>query len=69
MVSSLWSVQDESTSELMQSFYRNLFSEDMGRHEALRAAQLEMLARQRNEHEGLTDPATWGAFVLDGEWR
>ena len=68
VVSSLWSVKDESTSELMQSFYENLFFEGMGRHEALRSAQLEMLQKNRREH-GVGVPSTWGAFVLDGEWR
>jgi CHAT domain-containing protein len=68
VISSLWSVKDESTSQLMQAFYRNLFFEGMGRHEALRAAQLEMLARNRAEH-GTGLPSTWGAFVLSGEWR
>ncbi len=68
VISSLWSVKDESTSELMQSFYANLFFKGMGRHEALRAAQLEMLQRNRMEH-GNALPSTWGAFVLSGEWR
>lgn len=68
VVSSLWSVQDERTGELMRSFYRKLFSGDMGRQEALREAQLEMLASNRSDH-GADLPSTWGAFVLSGEWR
>ena len=68
VVSSLWSVEDESTSELMQGFYRNLLVAGMGRQEALRAAKLEMLDRNRREH-GEALPSTWGAFVLSGEWR
>jgi CHAT domain-containing protein len=52
----------------MQSFYTNLWRKKMGRGEALRAAQLEMLARNRAEH-GDALPSTWGAFVLSGEWR
>ena len=68
VISSLWSVKDESTSVLMQSFYANLFFKGMGRHEALRAAQLEMLNKNRRRHgDGM--PSTWGAFVLSGEWR
>lgn len=61
-------MKDESTSELMQSFYANLWRKGLGRAAALRAAQLEMLAKNRAEH-GDTLPATWGAFVLSGEWR
>jgi CHAT domain-containing protein len=40
----------------------------MGGAEALRAAQLEILATNRREH-GEALPSTWGAFVLSGEWR
>lgn len=68
VISSLWAVKDESTSKLMQDFYVNLLSKDMGRHEALRAAQLAMLQKNRAEH-GKALPSTWGAFVLSGEWR
>ncbi len=68
VVSSLWSVKDESTAELMRDFYKNLWLVGMGRHEALRAAQLAMLASNRMEH-GDALPSTWGAFVLSGEWR
>jgi CHAT domain-containing protein/tetratricopeptide (TPR) repeat protein len=68
VISSLWSVKDESTSELMQSFYSNLFFKGMGQHEALRTAQLAMLQQNRTEH-GAALPSSWGAFVLSGEWR
>jgi len=68
VISSLWSVKDESTSELMQVFYRNLWQKGMGKSEALRQAQLDMLDENRREHgNGL--PSTWGAFVLSGDWR
>ncbi len=68
VVSSLWSVKDTSTSELMQLFYENLWLKKQGRAEALRNAQLEILAKNRaGEHDPL--PSTWGAFVLSGDWR
>ncbi len=68
VISSLWSVKDEATSDLMTMFYQNLWLKKMGKLEALRTAQLEMLKRNRAEYgEGL--PSTWGAFVLDGDWR
>jgi CHAT domain-containing protein len=68
VVSSLWSVKDRSTSELMQRFYENLLVRKQGRAEALRNAQLALLARNRvTERHAL--PSTWGAFVLSGEWR
>ena len=68
VISSLWSVPDQSTADLMDLFYRNLWQRGMGRHESLRAAQLELLERNKASGRG-ADPASWGAFVLDGDWR
>ena len=68
IISSLWSVHDESAAELMRDFYKNLWVKSMGKGEALRQAQLSMLQRNRAEH-GAPLPATWGAFVLSGDWR
>jgi len=69
VISSLWQVKDESTSELMQMFYENLWLEDMGTHAALRRAQLDMLNANRRANANDPRPSTWGAFVLDGDWR
>ncbi len=68
VISSLWKVRDDSTQELMERFYENLWLKKMGKLEALRQAQLWMLERNRKE-DGVGLPSTWGAFVLDGEWR
>ncbi len=68
VVSSLWSVKDRSTSELMRRFYENLWLEKQGRAEALRNAQLEILEKNRAEERDSL-PSTWGAFVLSGDWR
>lgn len=68
VVSSLWSVPDESTARLMEAFYQRLLVDGLPRHAALRATQLELLARNRAEEESAL-PGTWGAFVLSGEWR
>jgi CHAT domain-containing protein len=69
VISSLWSVKDRSTNLLMQSFYERLWLRGQGTLEALRGAQLEMLKRNRIENEGDGLPSTWGAFLLDGDWR
>jgi len=69
VVSSLWSVDDRATSRLMQDFYRGLWVDGKPKLEALRTAQLAMLRRNRAEHGGEARPSTWGAFVLDGDWR
>jgi CHAT domain-containing protein len=68
VISALWSVKDDSTSELMQDFYEKLWLEGLGKAEALRQAQLAMLDKNRAE-TGDALPSTWGAFVLSGDWR
>ena len=69
VISSLWSVRDQATAELMQAFYGNLLEKGMPRHKALREAQLEMLKSNRIKNDNAGLPSTWGAFVLSGEWR
>lgn len=68
VISSLWKVDDEATSELMNDFYTNLWEKGMPRGVALHAAKLRMLQRNRIENDGDARPGTWGAFVLSGEW-
>ncbi len=60
---SLWSVDDQATRALMTSFYGKL-SAGEGRSEALRRAQLELLAQPRTRK-----PFYWAAFQLVGDWR
>jgi CHAT domain-containing protein len=60
VVASLWSVDDESTNELMRVFYQNLIEQKMGRAEALHEAQ-RAIRRQYPD-----DPYYWGPFVLQG---
>ena len=68
VVSSLWRVDDASTRELMRRFYLGLWSGKLGKAAALRAAQLEILQRNR-KRRGKPLPRTWGGFVLSGDWR
>ncbi len=58
IVSSLWQVDDQATSLLMDSFYTNLHTKD--KRDALRKAQLDV-KKSYNEH-----PFFWGAFQLTG---
>ena len=53
----------------MQEFYERLWADGQGTLEALRGAQLAMLERNLVENDGDGLPSTWGAFVLDGDWK
>lgn len=68
VISSLWAVDDESTAVLMLELYENLLVRRRAPAQALRAAQLALLERNRAER-GDPLPRTWGAFVLSGAWR
>ncbi len=60
---SLWSVPDEATALLMQSFYGGLLQNPpLGKAEALRQAQEKLRSDPR-----FADPANWAAWVLVGE--
>lgn len=69
LVMSLWQVDDLATRDLMMRFYKKLEG-GQGRSEALRAAQLETLAKPAHRH-----PFYWAAFQPTGdsspikEWR
>ena len=62
LVMSLWSVSDYITREIMTDYYKNLKA-GMGRGEALREVQLQMLKRKGREH-----PFYWAGFIQSGEW-
>lgn len=61
---SLWSVSDNSTSTLMEEFYRNLIRSGLNKTDALRKAQLALLSDEKTAH-----PFYWAPFVLVGDWR
>ncbi|MBZ8182611.1 CHAT domain-containing protein [Oscillatoria salina] len=62
-VASLWYVSDEGTSLLMTNFYRELTNPEISKAEALRRAQVQVLAEEKFAH-----PYFWSAFVLVGNW-
>lgn len=64
VVVSLWSVDDLATAALMQRFYRYHLCDGLAPAAALRAAQLELAAQP-----GLSAPAYWGGFILQGDWH
>lgn len=62
LVMSMWSVSDYVTRQLMTNYYKNL-KQGMGRGEALREVQLEMMKKNGREH-----PFYWASFIQSGEW-
>ncbi|MDZ8226913.1 tetratricopeptide repeat protein [Nostoc sp. ChiVER01] len=61
-IASLWKVDDPSTSQLMQLFYKNLATEKMTKSEALRQAQLSLI----NGNNSSTNPERRGIEVNIG---
>ncbi|MGM3307174.1 CHAT domain-containing protein [Anabaena sp. WFMT] len=64
VVMSLWNVDDEGTSVLMEKFYQKMLKDGLKPSAALRQAQIEMLQDER-----FSKPDYWAAFTLQGEWR
>ncbi|WP_341526687.1 tetratricopeptide repeat protein [Nostoc sp. UHCC 0302] len=64
VVVSLWNVDDEATSLLMQKFYNQMLQRGLSPAAALRAAQLQLW-----QQEQWRDPYSWAGFTLLGEWR
>ncbi len=63
-IASLWEVDDAGTAKLMQNFYQ-FYASGQGKAEALRNAQLAMIASEGDD----ADPGIWAAFTLLGAWR
>jgi CHAT domain-containing protein len=62
-LATLWEIADESTVTLTTGFYAGLVQPGVSRAEALRRAQLGLLADERYRH-----PFFWGPFLLIGSW-
>ena len=62
VVGTLWRVEDESTAEFMEEFYREMGPELTGYAHALRASKLKLLRSEKWHH-----PYYWAPFVLYGE--
>ncbi len=62
-IATLWSVNDQATTELMTEFYAQLESPALSRAEALRRAQVKLLRTRHYRH-----PIYWSAFLLISSW-
>jgi CHAT domain-containing protein len=72
-IASLWSVTDESTSELVKTFYTNYRNNDMTIAQALQTAQIRMIqAKKLPSSEGINikydHPAYWAPIIAIGNW-
>jgi CHAT domain-containing protein len=64
VLSTLWSIEDEATSELMGQFYDAVLDKKVSPASALREAQLHLLRDKRWSH-----PFYWAGFTLTGDWH
>jgi CHAT domain-containing protein len=63
ILTTLWSINDQSSQRIMQYFYENLYA-GMDKDEALRQAKIDYL----EEAQGvIAHPAFWAAYVLMGD--
>ena len=60
---SLWPVSDRVTREMMIAYYSGL-KQGLGRGDALRQAELNMLKRKGRQH-----PFFWASFIQSGQWK
>lgn len=64
ILATLWSVEDNSTAQLISKFYHLLIQKGVTKAEALRKSQLSLLKSAQYNH-----PYYWAPFVLVGNWR
>lgn len=62
-LASLWSINDQASSELVSDFYTRLKDPDISKAQALRLAQVGFLDDLRYKH-----PSYWAPFLLIGNW-
>lgn len=62
-IATLWSVNDEASTELMKTFYQSLAVDKKTKSQSLREAKLNLLSNAKYRH-----PFYWSAYVLLGNW-
>lgn len=63
LVVSLWSVDDDATSRIMEKFYANL-ARGMAKNRALQLAKIDYINAAEDAHK---DPYYWAPFILMGD--
>jgi CHAT domain-containing protein len=62
-LATLWSVNDQATTDLVSEFYAQLAEPGLSRAQALQRAQVKMLGMHHYRH-----PGYWSAFLLISSW-
>lgn len=62
-LATLWSISDDASAELIQTFYRGLRDQDTSKAEALQAAQKKVQGEEAYRH-----PYFWSAFLIINNW-
>ncbi|MBF0615142.1 MAG: CHAT domain-containing protein [Magnetococcales bacterium] len=62
-LASLWSIDDEAAALLVSDFYGQMQKANISKAEALRKAQVSLIAGKRLNHPGF-----WSAFIMIGNW-
>jgi len=62
-LASLWSINDQASSELVSLFYKQLQDPEISKAQALQLAQVSFLEDLRYRH-----PSYWAPFLLIGNW-
>ncbi len=62
-LATLWYINDEATVPLIEEFYSQLRQPNITKAQALRIAQMKMIADVSYNH-----PAVWSPFILIGNW-
>jgi CHAT domain-containing protein len=64
VLATLWPVADQSTATLMADMYQRRQTQTLSKIEALRQAQLALMAQPKYAH-----PFYWAPFILMGNWK
>ncbi|MEM9926735.1 MAG: CHAT domain-containing protein [Cyanobacteria bacterium P01_D01_bin.50] len=73
-IASLWNVEDESTSKLVEEFYQNFREGGMSIAQALQKAQIKMInakkiaASDEDMNIAYDNPAHWAPMIIIGNW-
>lgn len=69
-LATLWSVNDESTFDLISEFYNKLSNSGMSKAKALRQAQIRLINAKKipGVNKQYDHPAYWAPFILSGNW-